>query len=145
MQDDQQLDDERAIRQVIATWLDASMSGDKAKVLELMTDDVVFLRPGQPPMRGKAEFASAQSTQGKPRIVARSDVQEIRVLGDLAYCWNKLTVEITPEGESKTIAQSGDVLSIFRKQAGAWRLFRDANLLTAGDGRSPADRASNNR
>jgi len=130
MQDDQQLDDERAIRQLIAAWLDASASGDNEKVLELMTDDVVFLRPGNPPMRGKPAFAAAQSAQGSMHIDARSEIQEIRVFGEFACCWNKLTVDITPEGDAKPIRQSGDVLSIFRKEDGVWRLFRDANLLT---------------
>jgi uncharacterized protein (TIGR02246 family) len=125
------LDDERAIREVIATWLRASMAGDQAKVLELMTDDVVFLRPGMPPMRGKADFAAAQSAQGNMRIEARADIQEISVIGEFAYCWNKLVVEITPDGQGQqTKTHAGDVLSIFRKQAGVWRLFRDANLLT---------------
>jgi len=130
MQDDQQLDDERAIRQLIEAWLGASASGDNEKVLELMTDDVVFLRPGNPPMRGKSAFAAAQSAQGGMHIDARSDIQEIRVFGEFACCWNKLTVDITPKGDAKPIRRSGDVLSIFRKEAGVWRLFRDANLLT---------------
>jgi uncharacterized protein (TIGR02246 family) len=46
-------DDERAIRNLVADWLAASRAGDHAKVLSLVADDVVFLIPGQPPMRGK--------------------------------------------------------------------------------------------
>jgi uncharacterized protein (TIGR02246 family) len=42
-------EDERAIRQVIATWMRASHSGDTATVLSLMTEDVVFMVPGQEP------------------------------------------------------------------------------------------------
>src|SRR2546429_559923 len=53
--------DEKAIRQLVTTWLDASKAGDTEKVLRLMTDDVVFLIAGQPPMRGKAAFAASQS------------------------------------------------------------------------------------
>jgi uncharacterized protein (TIGR02246 family) len=124
------LEDEKAIRQVIETWLQASMSGDTAKVLSLMTDDVVFLLAGKPPIRGRAEFAAVQSAQGKMQIDATSDVQEIKVFGDYAYCWNKLTVVVTPENSREAITRSGDVLSIFRKQAGVWQLFRDANLLS---------------
>jgi uncharacterized protein (TIGR02246 family) len=53
-------DDERAIREVIATWMRASTAGDTATVLDLMTDDVVFLVPGQEPF-GKEAFAAASS------------------------------------------------------------------------------------
>src|SRR4051794_348142 len=37
--------DERAIRDLIATWMEASRAGDTAKVLSLMADDVVFQVP----------------------------------------------------------------------------------------------------
>jgi uncharacterized protein (TIGR02246 family) len=124
-------DDEEAIRQVIAAWLRASASGDTETVLGLMTEDVVFLRPGQPPTCGRAAFAAAQASMGKLRIAANADVQEVRVAGDWAYCWNKLTVTFTPENGGDSTTQTGSVLSIFRRSAGGWQLYRDANMLTA--------------
>jgi hypothetical protein len=42
-------DDERAIRELIATWLRASQAGDTQTVLSLMTDDVIFMVPGREP------------------------------------------------------------------------------------------------
>jgi uncharacterized protein (TIGR02246 family) len=123
-------DDEAAIRRVIATWLQASASGDTGTVLGLMAEDVVFLRPGNEPMRGRSAFAAAQSSMGKFKIAADSDIQEIKVMGEWAYCWNKLTVTISPEDGGSAVIQSGNVLSIFRKSEGAWQLFRDANMLT---------------
>ena len=42
--------DEEAIRNLISTWQEASRTGNLPKLLELMTDDVVFLTPGQLPM-----------------------------------------------------------------------------------------------
>ena len=122
--------DEQAIRQLIATWLDASMAGDTETVLGLMTEDVVFLQPGQTPMRGRTGFATAQSGLGKMRIKASSDIQEIRVFGGWAYCWNKMSVTISPEDGGDSVVRAGNVLSILRKQAGAWQIFRDANMLT---------------
>src|SRR4249920_68914 len=101
-------DDEAAIRQVITTWLQASASGDTDTVLSLMTDDVVFLRPGTPPMLGRAAFAAAQSSMGKFTIAANADIQEIKVLGDWAYCWNKLTVTISPGDGGSPVTQSGN-------------------------------------
>jgi uncharacterized protein (TIGR02246 family) len=123
-------DDKLAIRQLVATWLDASMSGDTETVLGLMTEDVVFLLPGQPPMRGRTGFAAAQSGLGKMRIKASSDIQEIEVFGEWAYCWNKLSVTISPKDGGDPVTRAGNVLSILRKQAGAWQISRDANMLT---------------
>lgn len=125
--------DEDAIRQVIATWLRASTAGDTETVLGLMTEDVVFLRPGAEPMRGRAQFAAAHAAMGEFTSEASSDIREIEVFGDVAYCWSKLSVTMTPSvgGDSTTLA--GNVLSIFRKQAGAWQLFRDANMIAPSD------------
>jgi hypothetical protein len=41
--------DERAIREVHATWIDAVNGGDLVRLLALMANDVVFLNPGQAP------------------------------------------------------------------------------------------------
>jgi uncharacterized protein (TIGR02246 family) len=124
-------DDEKAIRELVATWFSATKSGDVDTVLSLMTDDVVFLQPGQPVMR-KADFAAksrAQSAQGAPRIDASSEIQEIKVLGDWAFMWTQLSVTVTPTAASQPVTRSGHTLTVLRKQGGKWRLARDANLL----------------
>jgi len=120
--------DEQAIRQLVATWIGATKAGDTKKVLSLMSDDVVFLVPGQPPMRGKSAFAAAQSG-AQMSFDATSEIQEIKVLGDWAYMWTKLAVVATPKDGSKPVKRAGHTLSILHKQAGNWLLVRDANLL----------------
>jgi uncharacterized protein (TIGR02246 family) len=121
--------DERAIRDVIATWLSASAAGDTSKVLSLMSDDVVFLVAGRSPF-GKQEFAS-QGALSTHRLEATSDVREVHVAGDLAYARSQLTVAMTPVAGGATVRRSGPTLSIFRRLAdGRWVLTRDANLLT---------------
>ena len=121
--------DERAIRELIATWLKASAAGDTEQVLRLMADDVVFLTPGHPPMRGKAAFAAGQAALKQFRIDATSEVQEIRVLGTWAYCWTQLSVVITPQQGGASVKRAGNTLSILQKPNGKWVLFRDANML----------------
>ena len=121
-------DDERAIRALIAAWLDATRAGDTEAILGLMTEDVVFLVAGQPPMRGKPAFAAAQRALASVRIDATSDVQEIVVAGDFAYAWTNLAVVMSPP-DGVPVRRSGSTLSIFRRDSGAWRLHRDANLL----------------
>jgi uncharacterized protein (TIGR02246 family) len=123
-------EEERAIREVIATWLRASAEGGTEKVLSLMTDDVVFLVAGRPPF-GKAEFAASQAGLGQYRIEATSDVREVRVSGNLAYCWTDLAVSMTPANGGPATRRSGNTLTVFERQAdGKWLLSRDANLLT---------------
>jgi uncharacterized protein (TIGR02246 family) len=123
--------DEQEIRQLVATWIEATKAGDADTVLSLMTDDVVFLITGQPPMIGKAAFAAAmqaQSGQPPPQFDGKSEIQEIQVLGDWAYMWTRLTVIVTPPG-GQPMTRAGHALSIMKKQNGKWLLARDANML----------------
>ena len=109
----------------------ATKAGDIEKVLSLMSDDVVFLIPGQPVMR-KAGFAAAARTQtGKdaPKFDGTSDIQEITVLGDWAFMWTKLSVVVTPPGGGPSVTRAGHTLSVLKKHNGKWVLARDANLL----------------
>ena len=126
--------DEQAIRKLIETWMIATKAGDSRAVLGLMADNVVFLIPGRPPMRGKSEFAAGLDAIKDFRIEGSSEVQEIKVLGDWAYAWTALTVAMTPRTGGDTVTRAGNTLSIFRRSAGEWVLFRDANLLAAVPG-----------
>ncbi len=124
--------DERQIRELIATWMSATQAGDANKVLSLMTDDVVFLVTGAPPF-GKQKFAEAMAPASpdvpQSRFEGHSEIQEITVLGDWAYVWTRLTVEVTPPGGGPTTKRAGHTLSVLRKTGGRWLLARDANML----------------
>ena len=123
--------DEEEIRELVSTWIRANKSGDIDTVLSLMSDDVVFLMPGQPVM-GKARYAAAARAQPGNNAAAfdgTSEIQEIKVLGDWAFMWTKLTVVATPAGGGPSITRSGHTLSILRKHNGRWVLARDANML----------------
>ncbi len=122
-------DDERAIRNLVETWMAASKAGDLPTVLSLMADDVVFMVPGRDPF-GKAEFAAASQGLNNVRIEGSSDIQEIQVGGDWAYLRNYLEVTMTPDGGSP-VRRLGHTLTILRKEPnGKWVLARDANLMT---------------
>jgi len=123
--------DENEIREVIATWLKATAAEDLETVLGLMAEDVVFLRPGCPPLMGRQAFADASRGQaGKTRIEGTPDIREIRVEGDFACCWNYLSMTITPLDGGAPVRYAGNILSVFRREPGGrWVLFRDANML----------------
>ena len=123
------LDDERAIRALIDSWMAATKSGDVQTVLDLMTDDVVFMVPGAEPF-GKERFAAASGDMQGATIDGKSDIVELKVLGDWAYLRTHIAVSMTVSGKPP-MRRSGYALSILRKEAdGKWRLARDANLLT---------------
>ncbi|MFN8059291.1 MAG: SgcJ/EcaC family oxidoreductase [Vicinamibacterales bacterium] len=127
--------DEIAIRRLIDRWQQATAGGDAAELRPLMHEDVVFLVAGQPAMRGRdACVAMFETVMAQFRISSASEVQEIEVSGDLAYCWARLRVTVTPTTGGGSIVRQGSTLTVFRRGAdGGWVMFRDANLLTIVD------------
>lgn len=128
---DSSTSDEQAIRELMETWLHATAAGDLETVLTLMSDDAVFLVPGQPPMQGKRAFAAAfQAMVPVVRIEAVNETKEVQVEGDIAWCWSHVSVTITPRSGSQPSRRAGHTLSILRREpAGNWVVIRDANML----------------
>ncbi len=122
------MSDEAAIRQVIDTWLAATRTGDLSTILDLMTDDVVFMVPGQEPF-GKDGFIASFKTIANSQVEATSEIVELQILGDWAFLRNHLDLKIAgPDGGQAH--RAGYTLTLLRKEAdGQWRLARDANLL----------------
>ena len=123
-----EMNNEQAIRDLVTLWLSASEKGDVSTLLGLLADDVTFMVPGKEPF-GKDAFAKSIEAMNGTRVQARSDIQELIVLGDWAWMRNHLNVTITsPEGQ--TVLRAGYVLTILRKNSsGNWVIARDANLL----------------
>jgi uncharacterized protein (TIGR02246 family) len=126
------LSDEEQIRALVQTWQSASKAGDLDTVLSLMTDDVVFLVAGRPPMH-KSEFATLSRVppgSPRPKIEGTAEIQEVQVCGAMAFAWTKLFVSVTPPGASTPMERAGHTLTVFHRVGGKWLLARDANLLS---------------
>jgi uncharacterized protein (TIGR02246 family) len=123
--------DEMQIRELVRVWLAATEAGDTDAVLDLMTEDVVFLTPGRPPMN-KEQFAQLSAVPPgavRPKMALSQGIKEVVVSGELAFLWSELSVSVSPPG-SAVIERDGHTLTVFRKIAGRWLLARDANLLS---------------
>lgn len=91
-------DDVRAIRNLIDRWMKASKAGDIASVLNMMTDDVIFMTCGRDPF-GKEEFAATASAMKGVQMDGVAEVKEVTVTGDWAWARTHLTVTVTtPDG-----------------------------------------------
>jgi uncharacterized protein (TIGR02246 family) len=122
-------DDTRQIRRLVDSWIAASNARDLPALMDMMTDDVLFMTPGRAPF-GKAEFAADSEHVKGVAIDARAEVQEIEVFGPRAYIRNHVRVELTSPGQAPK-RMSGYAMSVLRKEAdGRWRIARDANLVT---------------
>ena len=124
--------DERAIREVHSTWIDAVNAGDLARLLTLMADDVVFLSPGQAPF-GRDVFSAAFSAAHKQsRIHCISELEEVVAVGEVAYTRSRDSLSVIPRAGGEATQLAGHRITIYRKQPdGRWLLARDAHTLSA--------------
>ena len=121
-------DDERAIREMVDTWLEASKRGDLTTLLNLLADDVLFITPGKEPF-GKEQFAAGNEAMKDVKMEAAIDIKEIEVVGPWAWMRSFLRVSFTdPQGDPAKL--SGHILTIVQKKPdGQWVIKRDANFV----------------
>ena len=125
--------DEEAIRALITQWIESTRACDVDTVLSLMAPDAVFLMAGRPPMIGQEAFAgSLRGVLAGHTVESTSEVDEIAVSGDMAYCRTRLSVTVTSKHGMLPLQRTGHTLTILRKSSdGKWLLARDANMLAA--------------
>ena len=122
-------DDERAIREMVDTWIEASKRGDLTTLLNLLADDMLFITPGREPF-GKEEFAAGnQESMNETKMEAKIDIKEIEVAGEWAWMRSFLRVTFT-QAEGDATKLSGHILTILQKNPdGKWVIKRDANFV----------------
>jgi uncharacterized protein (TIGR02246 family) len=123
--------DERSIREVHTTWIEAANAGDLVRLLTLMTDDVVFLNPGRPPFGRDGFPVGFSAAHAQFRIRCISELEEVEIVGDVAYTLCRDSVTVTPHAGGAATELAGHRITIYRKQHdGRWLLARDANTLS---------------
>ena len=123
--------DERAIRKVHSTWIDAVNARDLVCLLSLMADDVVFLSPGQAPV-GRDRFSPGFSAaHQQARINCISELEDVVVVGEVAYTLSRDSLPVIPRAGGDAVQLAGHRLTVYRKQPdGRWLLARDAHTLS---------------
>lgn len=124
--------DEREILTLHSSWIDAVNTGDLARLLTLVAEDVVFLGPGQGPL-GREGFSSNFVTAHKQmHICCTSELEEVVVVGEVAYTRSRDPLSVTPRAGGNAAQFAGYRITVYRKQRdGRWLLSRDAHTLSA--------------
>src|SRR5256885_8437399 len=98
--------DERAIREVHSTWIDAVNAGELVRLLTMMADDAVFLSPGRAPF-GRDGFSEGFSAAHKQlRINCISELEEVVVVGEVAYTRSRDSLSVVPRTVSTRSGQA---------------------------------------
>ena len=124
--------DEREIRTLHSIWIDAVNAGDLARLLTLVAEDVVFLTPGQAPFGREGFSSNFRTAHQQMRICCTSELEEVVVVGEIAYTRSRDALSVTPREGRKAAQLAGHRMTVYRKQRdGRWLLSRDAHTLTA--------------
>jgi uncharacterized protein (TIGR02246 family) len=124
--------DEREIRTIHANWIDAVNAGDLARLLTLVAEDVVFLTPGQAPVDREGFSSNFIASHQQMRICCTSELEEVVVVGEVAYTRSRDALSVTPRPAGPTAHLAGHRMTVYRKQRdGRWLLSRDTHTLSA--------------
>jgi uncharacterized protein (TIGR02246 family) len=107
---------------------------DIDRLVSLVTDDVVFLPPGGPPIKGReavGELYRSLFTQFDVEQAAQTE--ETEVAGDWAFSWGAETMTLAPRGGGAPVSLQGKGLTILRRQPdGTWKFARGINNSVPG-------------
>ncbi len=125
-------EDRDALQALTDRTVRTSLYRDLDALLELLTDDVVFMPPDQPAVIGKA--AVADFLDAYPIITAYSStIENADGRADLATMRGSSDVTVeTEEGETRRVSKW---LATYRKEGGRWRMATGCwNLNAPADG-----------
>lgn len=123
--------DQQEIAEVHSTWLAAVNTGDLARLLTLITDDVVFLGPGQAPFGRDGFAANFSAAHQRLHIHCTSDLEEVIVAGAIACTRSRDSLAVTPRAGGATTRLAGHRLTVYRQSPDRrWLLARDAHTLS---------------
>ena len=118
-------------REQLATLLrehvDAVNASNVEAILKGMTDDAVYLAPGQPLVRGKDALGKVMVPfYGSNDAQVSMRAEETVVAGDWAWEWGHLSGSIRPKGVAQATSFEGKYFYIYQRQRdGSWKIARD--------------------
>ena len=118
--------DRAAIRQLGQDWVDAVHHGDVDRLLDLVTDDVVFLPHNAPSIVGRAAVEqSYRAVFAAFEVEQTFAPEEIQVGGDWAFVRGTDAIELKPRAGGDPIVVRGRGISILRRvEDGSWKFAR---------------------
>jgi len=123
-------DDKGAVERFTAEWNAAVRAKNVSKLMSMVTEDVVFLPPGFPPIRGK-QAVEAMYQRFFPQFASieqQAVSEEVEVMGEWAFAWGIESTVLVPLGGAQPIHMHGKGLSILKRQPdGSWKCARAIN------------------
>jgi len=116
------VEDVAAIKAIGPALDKADLALDWSALVELMTEDVLFMNPNSPAIQGRAAVKELYESLGFTAVTEHRHVlHEVDGYGDIAYARGTYEVEYSLEGVDESAKDKGKTLLILRKQSdGSW-------------------------
>ncbi len=120
--------DVAALRRLITQdWPAAAQAADTARYVDFLTNDFVYMAPGVPAFRSKAELARwlQGAFDAATFEIAIDPPEEIVVTGDWAYARYHVSVVAHPKAGGPATRMDRKYMDIWRREPdGAWKCHR---------------------
>ncbi len=117
--------DVQAIVGIAHEFSKAIENGDLERIVSFYSPDVVKTSPGQPPQRGRrAVEESWKRTLSLYQCHLDVQVDEVKILGSVAYDSASFVMTLTPKAGGEAIHSTGRVFEVVRKEDGKWKSVR---------------------
>lgn len=125
---DAQASAEAAAHQAQRAYVEAINSNKLDAVMDMLTEDIVFLAPNEPALIGKAAVGAwAQGYLEAFKIHWEKQTMELIVSGDWAIEYYAYRSYDVPLAGGPAVRDAGKGINIYRRDAhGRWRVARDA-------------------
>jgi uncharacterized protein (TIGR02246 family) len=119
-------EDVTAIRTHSEAFDRAISAGDEQSSAALLTDDVIWMVPNQPALRGREAVQNRfHGLFTGSSLELRSTVDEVRIAGDWGFVRGTYHLLLTPRDGGAPTDETGKLINILgREQNGTWRLAR---------------------
>ncbi len=114
------------VRLFLREWLRAEREHNLGRMLCMVTDDVVFLRPRAAVLEGRQAVEDLYRTMWSHYSLQHvAATREVRVEGDWAWAWTSEEIALTPVRGGDVVHMTGQAMCILRRgDDGRWRYAR---------------------
>jgi ketosteroid isomerase-like protein len=119
------------IRRLHGDWLDAEGERDLPRLVRMVTDDFVLLRPGAPAIEGRQALEDLYRAVWASTTVDRSArIREIRVTGDWGWVCTDDDMTFTPNAGTSCFHLTGNSMAIVQCSSSSSGIWKFARLIT---------------
>jgi len=119
-------EDKRQIEEIRIQHAIAASSGDVDAYVTFITEDAIYLLPGEMELVGKENIKNwvAEALKTVTFEIIQHPADEIQIFGDIAYVRYRVSIDGMLKSDSSQFQNERKYLDIWKKVNGVWKVHR---------------------